>query len=382
MTIQNKATLKSYFDTDDIPSSAQFVDLIDSMSPRLATLFVAASNATDGEKANADYVCDGTGDEIEINAAIQALPAEGGGIVTSSGLFSVSEPILFTKKFNFHGQGSGLATAGVGITTIQGTGAFDVLQVSMGSGKVQGCAMSNFSILGSASNNGYAGIYTDWTDLLNMTNISIERCQYGYHAYRNDAGVCIGISTQGCGLGFYLDTCGNIRLDNCCSADNDGDETLLASHAYITACSKPIISNSLFDLGGKNGIVIGGYTGGLQFENNKVNKSDLNGILIGDTSGHGADINIFIGNNISDNGQLGTAGSAEGLKIASGRYSVINGNLFMNTPSINTTQQNGIVEIVGWTDYSNVSGNIFLGNTSTGFVKIGANSLDVNNIVC
>jgi len=41
---------------------------------RAATSFVAASNASDKSKAQADYVCDGTADDVQIQAAIAALP--------------------------------------------------------------------------------------------------------------------------------------------------------------------------------------------------------------------------------------------------------------------------------------------------------------------
>ena len=41
---------------------------------RTATKVVAASDALAGSKAMADEVCDGTNDQIEIQAAIDALP--------------------------------------------------------------------------------------------------------------------------------------------------------------------------------------------------------------------------------------------------------------------------------------------------------------------
>ena len=54
-----------------------------------ATLFVAASNASETSKANADYVCDGEGDQEEINAAINALPEAGGTVLLSEGTFDI-----------------------------------------------------------------------------------------------------------------------------------------------------------------------------------------------------------------------------------------------------------------------------------------------------
>ncbi len=40
---------------------------------RTATYFIAASDAPDSWKAQADYICDGIGDQSEINSAIKAL---------------------------------------------------------------------------------------------------------------------------------------------------------------------------------------------------------------------------------------------------------------------------------------------------------------------
>jgi len=44
---------------------------------RSATKVVASATATDKQKADADYVCDGTADNVEINTAIQALGTAG-----------------------------------------------------------------------------------------------------------------------------------------------------------------------------------------------------------------------------------------------------------------------------------------------------------------
>lgn len=55
---------------------------------------VAASDASAEVKAKADYVCDGAGDQVEIQAAINAAQLEGGGAVQlSEGTFSIAAPI-------------------------------------------------------------------------------------------------------------------------------------------------------------------------------------------------------------------------------------------------------------------------------------------------
>jgi len=54
---------------------------------RSATLIVAASDATANCIAQADYVCDGTSDEVQIIAAIAALSTAGGSIQFSEGTY-------------------------------------------------------------------------------------------------------------------------------------------------------------------------------------------------------------------------------------------------------------------------------------------------------
>jgi parallel beta-helix repeat protein len=72
------------------------------------TLLVAASNASAAVKATAQYVCDGTADEVEINAALAALPAVGGTVQLSEGGFTYAAMIAPTKaNCTLKGMGAG-----------------------------------------------------------------------------------------------------------------------------------------------------------------------------------------------------------------------------------------------------------------------------------
>lgn len=59
---------------------------------RTTTIVVAASNSSAVAKEQADYFCDGVDDQVEIQAAINALPATGGTIVLTNGKF-VMNPV-------------------------------------------------------------------------------------------------------------------------------------------------------------------------------------------------------------------------------------------------------------------------------------------------
>lgn len=78
----------------------------------IPTMFVAAANATAKSQALADYVCDGTDDHVEINAAINAAIAGsdtyGGRVLLSEGEFSTSDTITV---------GPGITLAGFNVAT-------------------------------------------------------------------------------------------------------------------------------------------------------------------------------------------------------------------------------------------------------------------------
>lgn len=62
-----------------------------------AARYVVATNASAREKARADYLCDGVADNVQIQAAIDAIKAEGGGIVQlSGGSFNLAATLTIT----------------------------------------------------------------------------------------------------------------------------------------------------------------------------------------------------------------------------------------------------------------------------------------------
>jgi len=92
-----------------------------------ATFVVAASNAPARIKKLADYVCDGTADEVEINAAITALPTVGGHIVLTPGLFNVAATVSIQRSYvTLEGMGCAGDVTGSGTdnaTTLRWKGA-------------------------------------------------------------------------------------------------------------------------------------------------------------------------------------------------------------------------------------------------------------------
>lgn len=73
---------------------------------RSATVVIAASDSSAKSKAQADYVCDGMADNVEINAAIAALPQIGGKILLHEGTYSIAAPIQIDRHICLEGFGS------------------------------------------------------------------------------------------------------------------------------------------------------------------------------------------------------------------------------------------------------------------------------------
>lgn len=72
-----------------------------------ATIVVAASDASATSKTRADYICDGTSDEVEILAALNALPSAGGKVLLTEGNFYVKELVPTVNDWILQGTGTG-----------------------------------------------------------------------------------------------------------------------------------------------------------------------------------------------------------------------------------------------------------------------------------
>lgn len=72
---------------------------------RSATFVVAANDSSALSKQQADYVCDGVDDQVEIQAAIDALPTHGGKIILLDGLYWIHDTIQLRQKMEIAGTG-------------------------------------------------------------------------------------------------------------------------------------------------------------------------------------------------------------------------------------------------------------------------------------
>jgi hypothetical protein len=109
----------------------------------LSRITVASSTASTEEKESADYVCDGTADNVQINSAIADLSTTGGVVELSAGTFNLASTILLagdgTTADSFK-----IALIGAGADTTQLNPASDTHAVTItGTPKVE---VANFSV--------------------------------------------------------------------------------------------------------------------------------------------------------------------------------------------------------------------------------------------
>ncbi len=117
-----------------------------------------------GFGTDVDYQVDGTADDVQINAAIAALPAEGGKIILREGDYSFTAPVVINAD-NVAIEGNGTATK----ITIPNATNIDVFQIDNA-----GVHIANLKIDGNGTNQttGGYGIKVSTT----ASNVRIEQC--------------------------------------------------------------------------------------------------------------------------------------------------------------------------------------------------------------
>ena len=80
-----------------------------SSSGKRTCRFIVGTSTAGWTLADCDYLCDGTDDQVEINAAIQSLPDSGGTILILDGTYSISN-LIDINRDNVTLRGSGLST--------------------------------------------------------------------------------------------------------------------------------------------------------------------------------------------------------------------------------------------------------------------------------
>ncbi len=132
-----------------------------------ATIVVAASDSLNESAAN--YVCDGTDDQEEIQAAHDALPATGGAIILLAGNYSISAAIIISKDFvSFIGENHWAGHFGGGVELVSTAFAGNMFE---NNGAVESILFDGLNINHSGATSG-AGISLGASNSVNYSRIT------------------------------------------------------------------------------------------------------------------------------------------------------------------------------------------------------------------
>jgi len=254
---------------------------LDEVSPgRTATVVIAAVDASLQARAQADFVCDGVADDVEINAALNILPASGGRVMLSEGTFVLAAPIVFPAN-NIWLRGMGRPTLIDGDALTTGNHAISLtgrtgcaikkltIQTQTGGGKTchcifadDGCnnlSIHDVTIVDSDSD----GIHIEGTNVfdIHIRGLRVDDVDdYGIYVGMDGANFCDrlmvdGALVLGAGLiGIRLGDCRYSEVSNSVSALNT------QSGFVLDSCSHCDISNCISVLNTQHGIIIAGTT--------------------------------------------------------------------------------------------------------------------------
>lgn len=166
------------------------------------TKIVAANDALATSRAKADYLCDGTADDVQIQAAHDALPAGGGAILLTEGTYNLSTTVTLTKPTLLIGEGYATYI----VSAING----DAFYFS----SADGSKAQSIRLQGPTSANA-VGLHFDDCDFLEVSStwirnfgyagIRIEDCGENTRIVNNNIDMLDGFVPLGVGYGIHLD---------------------------------------------------------------------------------------------------------------------------------------------------------------------------------
>lgn len=347
--------------------------------------------------ANADYVCDGVADNVEIQAALDSLPLSGGTVYIKSGTYNLAATINMPSYCRLVGEGYG--------TTLRANGATTMIKfpdVPASPATLILITIENLRLYGN-----------------NMSGIGINCGQYGqdfkicncYFHYFGSGSKIIDTTTNKKMLisgNFFGDTSLDYNIGINLSATGDVVITGNEFFRFTTGISgntekTQIVANNFYSTNNTSTgacIVLGTVGGGLTIANIVGNTfaDTAYGIKINQTAARGANItgNFFrnceknaiflrgtshsvIGNYFQDVARSGTGNDAYGILSDSGDLVKYIGNSFDTTTAGNLTYAIGLLDsvtghitVVGNTQTGAVTG--FLRKSSAATLEIGHNS--------
>lgn len=254
-----------------------------------ATYVVAASQASNASRQLADYVSDDTDDQVQIQAAIDALPEAGGKVFLSEGTFLVRDEIHITKNnVTLEGQGHS--------TVLQLPDGFSADKLYMLNINASDVSILNLCLDGNrdAVEGMHAGMIIDYTTRLTIDHVWLQN-------FTEDG--LIGTSVV-------------LHLTNSFFYDISDDG------ADVNGFEYSVIANNTFKNIGDNGIDTDGAIHS-SITGNTLNNCGNAGIEVEQETNPGYTEYCTVGNNTMKDCGIG-------ILVNSGRYNSITGNTMLD----------------------------------------------------
>lgn len=393
----------------------------DVSAQRSNSYVIAASDASTAQKSGADYVCDGTADDVEWQTVLNAIHTGGGGSVLAVGKnFVFATHVLVGNNTTIEGDSTGTTikwanAVGNGIGLFEKRG--DVSNPT-------NFVIRNFTLDGNKTNQGVNlqyGLFLDgfmyprlerilaqnFSDsgivLYNTTKPFLLECRgdsnggSGIYLTLGESGRCIGCyANNNTGYGFYTNTITGVSFLNCEEKDNAAGGFYAISSTDITLVncrvSRTTLSTTVdgFQFNGCTSAMLTGcqafnYRRGVYINNssnaisvmnctldsrtaleiNTAENSKIIGCHLINSAGYALLATSTIGTIIQGNTIV--VGSSDGIKIVGGTAILIDKNVVSSCPTYCVSLSGSVSGVV-------VSGNYFTGS-ATGIYMINASSV-------
>ena len=313
----------------DSQGNAQAQDPPGGGSGKRVCRFVVGTSTAGWTADDCDYLCDGTADDVEINAAIQALPSTGGEVVILDGTYNITATIAMNKNY----------------VTLSGNGAATVLKrMWSGSG---------------------TGVITVTSDYCTVQNLQIDGNKSSYSS----------------NFGIYLSgSSGNTITGNTCNNNGSTGINLTGSSNNNTITGNTCNNNSIgINLTGSDNNTITGNTC-----NNNGNagislSTGDNDTITGNTCNNNSIGINLTGNSSNDTITGNTCNNNDtGIYMLNGDNDTITGNTCIRGNSLpsNYTSSQYTIQIASRSENNLIVGNNIMGKN---YVDSGTNNTFANN---
>ena len=351
--------------------------------------FVIGTSTAGWTENDVDYLCDGISDHVEINQAIQNLPADGGEIIILSGIYNIGARINVNKN-NVTIRGNGDATilkrmwnssSNEGVITLNSVSNCKIENLKIEGNRsvytssnnygIYLSSSSNNTITGNTCNNNINGIYLSYSNNNTITgNICNNNDIDGIYLYYSNNNTITGNTCNNNSDGIYLYYSNNNTItNNTCNNNSDG--------IYLASSSENTITGNTFSNNNFVGIDISSGS------NNTITGNNCNNNYI-------AGIGLFSSNNNTVTGNTCNNNNGGGIELSSSSNNTITGNtcnnnirgIYLSSSNNNTITGNTCIRGTGQSsDYTSSQYTIRLASSNNNYNIISSNNCKGKNVV-